>query len=207
MLPPRFKPPLILSRLLLILPLLLLPARTGRAGQDQISLSMTAPALLHSLQALTPLRFTPDDPKFTGWLSLDRVERIRFSANTIEFSGTLSGHDINSRATIAGQSFTIKLGQVTLPVHCTLGLRYVPKTRRILIRPRCTPPDGKQGAEILLPLLANLEKQEYPLDPGALFTIRNPNDGKQGLRLEPAGLRIDRDSLTLRLIPMAAKSR
>ncbi len=120
---PRCNKSLILSRLLLILLLLLLPARTGRAGQDQITLSLTAPALLRSLQALTPLRFTPDDPKFTGWLSLDRVEQIRFSANSIEFSGTLSGHDINSRATIAGQSFTIKLGQVTLTVHCTLGLR------------------------------------------------------------------------------------
>jgi len=195
-----------LSLFLFLLPLISPPAPLA-ADEEPIRLRLSGPALRQVLQAMTPIEMAPKSPEFTGTLTIDTVRDIRLGPDRVDVSAILVGRDIVTRTTIAGRSIALKLGQISLPIHCRLSLRLDGGKQRLLVRPQCSPPgDAPRGSNALLPLLSSLTDREITLDPAALLVLPPPPKTAR-IRLSPVKMTITEQALSLVLRPEPIKSR
>ncbi len=177
---------------------------------DFFTLTLPAPALKQSLQAILPLSLARNDSTFSGNLILKSLDTLRIHNNIISVHGIVSGKNLAMQTQVAGQRLKLKLGQVTLPLTCDLHLRFDKKKQQLFFTPQFTRAKAASGSKgnVLLPLLTALGGHEYPVDLSRLQTF-TPTIGnrKLDIRLQPVQVTTEKNRLILGLKPRKKKSR
>jgi hypothetical protein len=113
---------------------------------------------------------------------------------------------------LAGQNIQLKLGQVTLPIHCDLHTRFDRAQGKLFVRPRfanagqAQTANGQAGS--LDPLLGALGSREYPVDLEALQVL-NLRMGERTIpiAMQPVNITGTDNSLIFRLLPRVGSPR
>ncbi len=165
----RFLPFLILLTLVVVAG----PSWSAAASPEPVTLSLPADALRQALTDVLPLPLPLDSNHARGTLTIESIDSLRIHDSIISLQGMVTGHDLSVHTRVAGQDFRLKLGQVRLPVHCDVQLRFDAARRILYLTPRF-PPAGKDAdpTAAVARLLASLGSREYPVDLADLQPLR-----------------------------------
>lgn len=206
-----------LRALCLFTALLLLPhagncATANATPLRDIVLTMPAETVLASLQKVLPLAIPSQHPGLQGDIVLESLDRLSIADNVLSVHGVLSGKNLVMATNLAGQNIQLKLGQVTLPIHCDLHTRFDRAQGKLFVRPRfanagqAQTANGQAGS--LDPLLGALGSREYPVDLEALQML-NIRMGERTIpiAMQPVNITGTDNSLIFRLLPRVGSPR
>lgn len=198
---------------LLALCAFLLLATPVKAGQTApVSLTFPVETLHQTLNNLLPLplELQKKNRRLRGSVVVDSISRLTVKRNNvIALQGHLSGRNMAVKARVGGRTIQIKLGQIALPVSCDIALRYDRKKKTLFLKPTFSKQEAQQNstAAALKPLLSALSK-EYPLPLDQLEALTGEIGGTPiSVQLEPVDIGLTKDSLVLRFLPHAEKTR
>ncbi|MBM9613019.1 hypothetical protein JWJ90_01825 [Desulfobulbus rhabdoformis] len=187
--------------LLVVLAAVFLPSGPVYCGQAK-SMVLTLPAetLLSAVQQMLPLPIPAQGHRLQGDIVLESLDRLSIHNNTITVAGTLSGRNLLLTTRLAGQDFQVQVGQVRLPIKCSLKTRFASKQRKLYVTP--TFPDSANGGDDLTSMLGALADREYELDLDRLKAL-NIDLGNETIPVALDPIRIDatNNKLTLYLLP------
>ncbi len=147
--------------------LFLVPAMGGASGNSpkNITISLPAETVLHSLKNVLPLTLSPQSNHMQGQIILESIDKLNIHDNTLSLQGVVSGKDLAMTTKIGGRDIRLKLGAMTLPLACDLLTRYDYEQKTLFITPHFLDHEGQKNkaAASLTPLLAALAKKEYPV--------------------------------------------
>jgi hypothetical protein len=193
-----------LRALCLFIALLLLPhagycATANATPLRDIVLTMPAETVLASLQKVLPLAIPSQHPGLQGDIVLESLDRLSIADNVLSVHGVLSGKNLVMATNLAGQNIQLKLGQVTLPIHCDLHTRFANAGQ-------AQTANGQAGS--LDPLLGALGSREYPVDLEALQVL-NLRMGERTIpiAMQPVNITGTDNSLIFRLLPRVGSPR
>ena len=154
--------------LLLALPLVAaLPATAHAKPGRNIVLTLPAETVLASLQKALPLDIPSQSRQLQGDIIVESLESLSIAETTITVRGVLSGRNLVVTTQLAGQPIQLRIGEVRLPVTCTLQTRFDAARRQLYV----TPNFNNAGNDDLAPLLGALAGHEYLVDLDALETM------------------------------------
>ena len=161
---------LFLGALLLALPLMALRPTTSEAKPGRnIVLTLPAETVLASLQKALPLDIPSQSRQLQGDIIVESLDSLTIADTAITVRGVLSGRNLVVTTQLAGQPFQLRLGEVRLPVTCTLQTRFDAARRQLYVTPHFN--NAGNGNDDLAPLLGALAGHEYLVDLDALETM------------------------------------
>lgn len=161
---------LFLGVLLLALPLVAaLPATGHTKPSRNIVLTLPAETVLASLQKALPLDIPSQSRQLQGDIIVESLDSLAIAETTITVRGVLSGRNLVVTTQLAGQPIQLRIGEVRLPVTCTLQTRFDAARRQLYVTPNFN--NSGNGNDDLAPLLGALAGHEYLVDLDALETM------------------------------------
>jgi hypothetical protein len=181
-------------------------ARSGkRQAVQPITLTVPAPALHQMLAGLLPLPLEQPSKstQFQGTITIDSISSLSMDTGQVQISGQISGRNMAISTNVGGQNIHVRLGNMSLPIVCDVGLRFDRRQQQVLLTPRFQRSTQSLGeADEALVSLLNTLSQEYAVPLHDLLPFSGELGGKPvQIRMEVLDLRAENNLLTLRLRP------
>lgn len=181
-------------------------ANTAPCKQRSIVLSLPAETVLSSVQKMLPLAIPSQSRRLQGDIIVESLSSLTIADNAITLRGVLTGRNLMVTTRIGGQNFQLRLGEVRLPIACTLKTRFDPANRKLYVIPSF--PDSPNGDGDLGPLLGALTNREYQVDLHALESLKiRMGDKTIPIALDPVKITGSNNTLVFHMLPRVGTPR
>ncbi|PIE58784.1 MAG: hypothetical protein CSA33_01140 [Desulfobulbus propionicus] len=140
----------------------------GTPAQSQprnIQITLPAETLLSTIQQMLPLPLNRKRSDLKGDIMLTTVDTLRIDGSVISLGGTVHGRNLALHTQVGEQTIRLRLGQIEMPLSCTLTTRLDANKRMLFITPNCTSARYRSSKQDtgLDPVLATISNREYAL--------------------------------------------
>jgi len=183
-----------------------LPDAAPCRQNKNIVLTLPAETVLSSVQKMLPLAIPSQSRSLQGDIIVESLSHLAIADNAITIRGVLAGRNLVVTTRLGGQDFQIRLGEVHLPVACTLKTRFDPARRKLYVSPSF--PDSSKGEGDLAPLLGALTNREYQVDLDALENLDiRVGDKTIPIAMEPVKIAGVNNTLVFHMLPRVGTPR
>ena len=183
-----------------------LPIAAPCKQSKSIVLSLPAETVLSSVQKMLPLSIPSHSRSLQGDIIVESLSHLAIANNAITIRGVLAGRNLVVTTQLGGQDFQLRLGEVRLPVACTLKTRFDPTQRKLYVTPSF--PKSTSGDGDLAPLLGALTNREYQVDLDALESLKiRVGDKTIPITMDPVRIAGTDNTLVFYMLPRVGTPR
>ncbi len=181
-------------------------AKAASCKQKSIVLTLPAETVLSSVQKMLPLSIPSQGRSLQGDIIVESLSSLAIADNAITLRGVLTGRNLVVTTRIGGQNFQLRLGEVRLPITCTLKTRFDQAHRKLFVTPSF--PNSPNGDGDLAPLLGALTNREYPVDLHALESLKiRVGDKTIPIAMDPINIAGTDNTLVFHMLPRVGTPR
>ncbi len=163
----RKTPTIVLLLLLLCYPLSVpVQAKNEIGTNDDILLAIPASVVHRIVAAVVPVQLNTESSILTGVITVEKLEDLKFTSQSIACQVTLSGKDIHLVTELLGNQIRVKVGNVSLELGCQAFVRFDEKKQTLFVKPvlnEVNTGSGEGGAELGQALTTLLDGREFPI--------------------------------------------
>jgi hypothetical protein len=177
------------------------------AASNKQSITMTLPnsVVKEAISKSLPLNFPINSETLLGSIAIDKIENLKFKANTLSAHITLTGHKLNIMTSIAGHDLRMKIGSLTMSFQCDATTRFDSASQTLFLKPVITnlqsSDEAKTSVASTIALLFN--NREFPLNIEKLKPIVADMGNKfLNISMDITSIDLHPDNLLLSLRPI-----